>query len=54
MARTCPICTEPNEPMGALGHTKHYRCRACGMWYSHTRKVGRRVLPAQRQEARPR
>jgi len=26
-------CYEDNEPMGALGRTLHYRCRACGwMW----------------------
>lgn len=34
-AKTCPQCSERNAPMGVLGRTTHYRCRACGwMYYS--------------------
>jgi len=33
--RECPSCGEENGPMGALGNRQHYRCRACGMMYSH-------------------
>jgi hypothetical protein len=29
----CPVCFEPNMPMGALGKVLHYRCNACGMEY---------------------
>lgn len=30
----CPMCGYVNEPMGALGATVHYRCRACGWTYT--------------------
>lgn len=46
MAR-CPMCDEANIPMGSLGHTSHYRCRACGWWYSLTRK------PRAKQQPKP-
>lgn len=35
MERRCPVCDWLNEPMGQLGSRVHYRCRACGMDYSH-------------------
>jgi hypothetical protein len=31
----CPSCGHMNEPMGALGSRKHFRCRDCGQMYSH-------------------
>lgn len=34
----CPMCNEKNAPLGALGRTSHYRCRACGWMYSKTAK----------------
>ena len=30
----CEMCETPNEPMGSLGATMHYRCMACGWMYS--------------------
>lgn len=38
----CPQCREANTPMGSLGRVNHYRCRACGWWYSLTRKPAKR------------
>lgn len=31
----CPMCGYENVPMGNLGPRTHYRCRMCGMDYSH-------------------
>lgn len=31
----CPMCGYENVPMGKLGPRTHYRCRMCGMQYSH-------------------
>jgi tRNA(Ile2) C34 agmatinyltransferase TiaS len=42
----CPMCNEANLPMGSLGRTNHYRCRACGWIYSLTRKP-RATKPAR-------
>jgi transposase-like protein len=46
----CPQCGESNEPMGALGRLKHYRCRACGWVYNNLAERNRRK-PAPRREA---
>lgn len=36
MDKQCPYCGEVNEPLGKLGNRVHYRCRACGIEYSHS------------------
>lgn len=38
MERECPVCNYSNEPMGTLGNRVHYRCRACGLMYSHPKR----------------
>ena len=40
----CPKCNERNPPIGMLGNTAHYRCRACGWFYS---QVQEKRLPAK-------
>lgn len=32
----CPICGGPGVELGQLGATHHFRCRNCGMQFSHT------------------
>lgn len=44
----CPQCNEANTPQGSLSHTNHYRCRACGWWYSQTRRKARTWTPDPR------
>jgi hypothetical protein len=31
----CPMCDATAAPMGTLGRRVHYRCRDCGMMWSH-------------------
>lgn len=33
-ANECTQCGMENDPQGILGRTVHYRCAACGWWYS--------------------
>ena len=35
----CPACEGDSEPLGVLGTTTHYRCRACGWTTSQTPRV---------------
>ena len=51
LPRDCPYCLN-NECtfLGALGHTRHYRCRACGMTFSKTPKARRPVARQATQE----
>jgi tRNA(Ile2) C34 agmatinyltransferase TiaS len=35
----CPICPGSGNLLGALGRTKHYRCRDCGAEFSRTPKA---------------
>lgn len=37
-------------PMGSLGRTNHYRCRACGWMYSKTRRP-RAAKPSGRSKS---
>ena len=32
---SCPQCSGPGIPLGSLGSRAHYRCRDCGMGFSH-------------------
>lgn len=48
----CPQCDAANTPMGSLGRTNHYRCRACGWMYSQTRKPPQTRKPATPKELR--
>ena len=43
---SCPACGGEGTYMGALGDKKHFRCRACGMTYSHskTAKVANKYI----------
>ena len=34
-APSCPMCSGPGVPLGKLGNRQHYRCRNCGMDFSH-------------------
>lgn len=34
----CPVCENPGEFLGALGVRLHFRCRCCGMPFSHVEK----------------
>lgn len=31
----CTVCDGPAVLLGMLGHTQHFRCRDCGMEWSH-------------------
>ena len=35
---TCPLDGGDGIPLGGLGNLMHYRCRACGMNFSHTKE----------------
>jgi len=34
----CPLDGGDGIPLGGLGNLMHYRCRACGMNFSHTKE----------------
>ena len=34
MPKDCPQCNFNNGPMGTLGKTLQFCCRACGWWYT--------------------
>ena len=36
MKGQCPACSGPGVELGILGPTIHYRCRDCGIDFSHT------------------
>jgi hypothetical protein len=36
----CPACDGPCAPLGTLGSTTHYRCRACGWMTAQTAPRG--------------
>jgi hypothetical protein len=51
VARPCPQCEAPdNTPIGVLGNTAHYRCRACGWSFSHA--LSKRMPPKFRNGVR--
>jgi tRNA(Ile2) C34 agmatinyltransferase TiaS len=31
----CPVCDGPGMFLGSLGNRDHFRCRDCGMGFSH-------------------
>jgi tRNA(Ile2) C34 agmatinyltransferase TiaS len=37
--KTCPSCSGDGQLLGALGRTRHYRCRHCGWTFHHTPRV---------------
>ena len=38
----CPMCGGPGVELGALGFRVHFRCRDCGMEFSHVDEEARK------------
>ena len=43
----CPQCCGPGVLLGALGNTKHFRCRFCGWDFSKTVNPRRKLTLAE-------
>lgn len=39
IAEACPVCGNENESLGNLGQKDHYKCRNCGIMYSHDKQA---------------
>lgn len=39
VAEVCPVCDGEGEDMGSMGQKDHFRCRGCGITFSHDKQA---------------